>query len=1474
MAASVPPIRLKLIVDAPGKSTLHGLEKIVRPLKKELEGIDSTIEKTARRMQGFRMAGGKKDYTNLTDLLTVLEKIDKRMSGLGGKGFAGLNRSFKDLSTSLSGLGKQLTDILASVSALSGVGVSAGAGGGAGGAGGGKKPMPALNPGAAIQARIMDAIKRANPTGAMAANVAKNGDIMSLVAQMGGPAGARLAYNARSGAYRVSLPTVTGPANTAALQAMLAGAGFAAGSPQVLRQTAAGAQSRVPFTHSSGRSAYLYPDAETPYIRYREATAAKQGPLHGPGDDPSAIRAAWRYNETAQAQLTSRARAMGLIQQHGMMETGRTLSAGPAGVRTTISYANAQKETARLVEETGKINLKLKQTQPLIEKIGSRFAWVGKTLAKEVGNGIWKWMAHPLQQFTSMMLKLGGVMYTMRHLGRVMESIFITPIKRGLELIIDATEQYRTFQISVSGAAGGMGRSKVISEQLYAGSQNLPMSVADMQDVVRQMAFIPALSSRLGPANSEGSKDDIQEFSKLVSKLSVFDPVQGAQGVMIALREAFAGEFRSLKMRLEIDPALIAASVGKKESDLRGDPQLLMRALETFTSNVIPDSALKGLTGTFTQSMSKLRDALRHAAQTIGESGVFDKIVDGLQHITTRLRDYFGSAHWAVQAEAMSDRLGRILENVGQGVLKFLMAITGATSGPGIEKAGAEAIVSVLDKYESLSAKLPEFAKSLGETALAFSDVMMSVLRSLTDFISDVRETWGDGILSAQQGRRSNLGHFLGYSDATDLAVSKKQNSVRGAEGLLREMGLDVSLKSEPKYDRVNWLRGWTLGALAPKWADTKWEDRQRASLETTWDAGAGTLQGSGESQRLNAIIEQLQERPASKSGHMLWKEDAKQLMKNSGELEFIQMLVGRQRNSKLSGLMQQAGKEGWADDRLSKEAETLGFSTSDLRNYRSGGGDSSIPDHTLKWLNQYLPDWQSQLGEGDRAKFMKAGDAIRREDHGRYANSLFNPMNTANIAGDYNTENAFLKPYYTGLTGLKGTLNKAGEDPFAAAQRVRDSEIGLLDEVQSVIETLAKSMGGGTDAMWSFHDTLERQKRGLDESYQKSVADATLMLHENVARYGVVLSQAMDGVAPHVQQVLMNSIVSGTTDLGRVGGAWLKTDSVGGWDKMDADKRNALVSRMLSGGSGVAAQARYGGPLDVGMDANAIQAMVSQRPGGMSERKTKQMMLQYYGGRLPYAQGAIESAQQEYADSPTEGNLTRVGTSQQQFAEIATAIRDLQDELNVLLKSFVDFGNAVQDALENSIGDAIYGLITGTATLKDALRSFAQDVVRSFSQIAAQSMVRSVLGDGLGSIFGGFARGGGGGGNATGLFSGQSAGNASMGIGVKARADGGYLGGSFMPVRAFAQGGIVNRPMIGLIGEGGQNEAVVPLPDGRSIPVQMNGSNDSRVYVVNSRQEAMRHGYQPGRDEIIDLVASDIRRGGKTRKAMSRRVG
>jgi len=94
-----------------------------------------------------------------------------------------------------------------------------------------------------------------------------------------------------------------------------------------------------------------------------------------------------------------------------------------------------------------------------------------------------------------------------------------------------------------------------------------------------------------------------------------------------------------------------------------------------------------------------------------------------------------------------------------------------------------------------------------------------------------------------------------------------------------------------------------------------------------------------------------------------------------------------------------------------------------------------------------------------------------------------------------------------------------------------------------------------------------------------------------------------------------------------------------------------------------------------------------------------------------------------------------------------------------------------------------------------------------------------SSLPDLLGSLFGGM-----GGGGAGGIFG---------TLATLFFANGGIAKGGFRSA-AYAKGGIATQPTVGLVGEGRHNEAIVPLPDGKSIPVSMNGGGQNNNVTVN----------------------------------------
>jgi hypothetical protein len=90
------------------------------------------------------------------------------------------------------------------------------------------------------------------------------------------------------------------------------------------------------------------------------------------------------------------------------------------------------------------------------------------------------------------------------------------------------------------------------------------------------------------------------------------------------------------------------------------------------------------------------------------------------------------------------------------------------------------------------------------------------------------------------------------------------------------------------------------------------------------------------------------------------------------------------------------------------------------------------------------------------------------------------------------------------------------------------------------------------------------------------------------------------------------------------------------------------------------------------------------------------------------------------------------------------------------------------------------------------------------------------------------------------------------------------------LPLHAYANGGIASTPQMALFGEGSKNEAFVPLPDGRSIPVTMSGGGSPVVNVtqnisIDSRSDraTIMQAMVAAKDQAKAEIMASMRRGG-----------
>ncbi len=100
---------------------------------------------------------------------------------------------------------------------------------------------------------------------------------------------------------------------------------------------------------------------------------------------------------------------------------------------------------------------------------------------------------------------------------------------------------------------------------------------------------------------------------------------------------------------------------------------------------------------------------------------------------------------------------------------------------------------------------------------------------------------------------------------------------------------------------------------------------------------------------------------------------------------------------------------------------------------------------------------------------------------------------------------------------------------------------------------------------------------------------------------------------------------------------------------------------------------------------------------------------------------------------------------------------------------------------------------------------------------------------------------------------------------------EGGIVKGGFVPIRAFQGGGIVRRPTLGLVGEGGQDEAVIPLQGGK-VPVDLRGGQESAPIIININAvdaNSFVNLLANNRRVLAQLIASSIGTPGPLRSAV-----
>ena len=176
---------------------------------------------------------------------------------------------------------------------------------------------------------------------------------------------------------------------------------------------------------------------------------------------------------------------------------------------------------------------------------------------------------------------------------------------------------------------------------------------------------------------------------------------------------------------------------------------------------------------------------------------------------------------------------------------------------------------------------------------------------------------------------------------------------------------------------------------------------------------------------------------------------------------------------------------------------------------------------------------------------------------------------------------------------------------------------------------------------------------------------------------------------------------------------------------------------------------------------------------------------------------------------------------------EAATAIEALAKpkESEAIADAILDAGDALKEmttrlasvktlttSVSESFGSMFGEVLKGTSTFQQALSNAFQNIGNAFADMVSQMLTEWLKLELL---------------KIAQRFLNPQSSKGPVPVPVKPFANGGVAFGGFTP---FASGGVVTGPTLGLVGEGRYNEAVVPMPDGKSIPVNLGGAAGNNI--------------------------------------------
>jgi len=498
-------------------------------------------------------------------------------------------------------------------------------------------------------------------------------------------------------------------------------------------------------------------------------------------------------------------------------------------------------------------------------------------------------------------------------------------------------------------------------------------------------------------------------------------------------------------------------------------------------------------------------------------------------------------------------------------------------------------------------------------------------------------------------------------------------------------------------------------------------------------------------------------------------------------------------------------------------------------------------------------------------------------------------------------------------FTGLASTLDRMAKTPYLFLPEIKDhTKVSDRDRLTQIGSGTGKGATGASFAMVA--QDLARLEEEVARTTQTMQAQL-LSWGPDMTKWTDVQRQAFDLLTQSARQqgAAIARLKPEYEGLKRALGAPEETAKAAG----PTDKELAQITKIIEGIREKRAQLEMTAAEQVRYQLTTLHATEAQQRQAVvlvesieHERMLsgeldaviaqQEAMEQAYDARMQANQGVVEALEEELElmrlgererAAEIEMRKLSVDATDEQRERVRQLAGEMYEAQNAQRK-LTDAGQQGFKELKQAVEGWGKSFARTLASGEQDFKGFARSIVQQMQEILiskATDPLFSAFGDWVSGAVGGGGKGGGGFdfgsiassiGNFFGGGGGMGGGSASFFSSFFA--DGGVMTSAGpLPLHYYAEGGIVNRPQVRVAGERYTPEAIVPLPNGRAIPVQMQGGGGGGVvysptFNINATsggdKAELRKIARDVSDEGLAKFKREIGRGGSAARLVGRR--